>query len=177
MRLFLATISLLAIFSSSCKKADSFTQFYMYYYTDFVVQSTVGINLPFNLYSPNITSNSESTFENNDTRKDKVEEIYLETLILTVNSPANGNLNFLKSLHLYLSAGSLPEIEVAWIDDHTDDGARSILLNTTDVNLRDYIVEDSFQIRSETKTDQVILSDYVLAANMKFWVDAKVLGI
>lgn len=164
-------------FAQSCKKADSFTQFYMDYSTEFVVQSSVGINLPFNMYSPNITTNSESTFENNDTRKDKVEEIFIEQLVLSVKSPSGGDLNFLKSLHLYLSAGSLPEIEVAWIDNHTDDESTAILLNTTDANLKDYIIEDSFNIRSETTTDQIILNDYTLGADMKFWVDAKVLGI
>jgi hypothetical protein len=55
-----------------CKKIDELTQFDMEFNETTVIPSTIGINLPFNIFTPDIETNSESTFEVNDTRKDLI---------------------------------------------------------------------------------------------------------
>lgn len=45
-----------------CKAVDKLTHFDMDYDESMVISSLIGVNLPFNLWTPAITTNSESTF-------------------------------------------------------------------------------------------------------------------
>ena len=61
--IFAAILSLLI----GCKKIDKLTQFDMNYDQTVVIPSSTGVNLPFNIFSPDVQSNSETTFAINDT--------------------------------------------------------------------------------------------------------------
>lgn len=82
------------LFFAGCKKDGVGIRFKMDYETSFTVPSSNLLNLPFDLFTPDITTNSEAEFEANDTRKDKIQEIKLETLKLTITSPQGLNLIF-----------------------------------------------------------------------------------
>ena len=71
-------------FTNSCKKIDELTKFEMDYNATVVIPSTSGLGLPFSVLTPSVTSNSEATFEVNDTRKDLIEEILLKKLELRI---------------------------------------------------------------------------------------------
>ena len=61
-----AIFSLLVI-TSSCKKVGELTKFNIDYNTSTTIPASTGINLPVNLFTPDIESNSESEFAiNND---------------------------------------------------------------------------------------------------------------
>lgn len=173
----LVFILILSIPEFSCKKADKLTHFNMDYSTTFEIKSVIGINLPFNIFSPSIKTNSESTFEVNDTRKDLVEQIKPTSLKLTIQSPTDHTFNFLKSIHLFVSAVGLPEKEIAFATDLKDDDATELILDVISEDLQAYIKSDQMSIRAETVTDQIITTKYVIKADMVFWVDARILGI
>ncbi len=59
--------------STGCKQVDKLTQFNIDYVESFTLPSTLGLNLPFNLKTPSIKTNSEEFFEVNDTRKNLIE--------------------------------------------------------------------------------------------------------
>ncbi len=172
LKYFLAFIFLLLHFN--CKKIEELTQFHMPYDETFVVKSNTAIGLPFNIISPEIESNSEHTFSVNDTRKDLVKEIILEKLELSVTNPPNKNFSFLKSAAIYLSANELSEIKVAWIDE-VPENAQTIKMQTTDDNLKDYIIKEHFTLRLNTVTREVITSDHHIHAHALFFVNAKLL--
>ena len=96
---------------------------------EIVIPSSTGISLPINLLTPELETNSESTFEVNDTRKDLIEEIRLTSLILTLNAPDNADFSFLESISVYMNAQDLPEVEIAWEDDVPDNAGNQISLN------------------------------------------------
>ncbi|MBL7812599.1 MAG: hypothetical protein JNL57_10290 [Bacteroidetes bacterium] len=172
---FLFTIVSLPILSN-CKKIDKLTQFTLSYKERVVVPATASINLPFNLFTPDITTNSESEFEVHDTRKERVENIRLKTLNLTLIQPSNGQFSFLKSITIYISAEGLPEEKIAWKDNIPANPGKQLELETANTNLRDYIKKDKFKLRIALVTDEVLTSDQEVEVHSAFFVDARVLG-
>ena len=164
---------------SSCDKIDKLTQFNLKYNTEVTIKSAtiVNINTPFNFYTPAVKTNSESELEVNDSRKDLVEDIKVKELKMTIKAPEGQTFDFLKSIKIFIKAEGLEEKMIAWKTDMTDDGSTTITLETADDNLKDYILEDSFQLRTETVTDQLITQDTQIGINAVFWVDARILGI
>jgi hypothetical protein len=164
---------------SSCNKLDKLTQFDLDYQTSVTIKSAtiININTPFNFYTPEVTTNSESELEVNDSRKDLVEQIKVKELKMKITAPEGQTFDFLKSIKIYINAEGLDEKMIAWKTDLADDGATTITLETADDNLKDYILKDSFQLRTETVTDQVLTQDTDIEIDVVFWVDAKILGI
>ena len=162
--------------SCGCKKIQELTQFNMEYDESVTLPGTVGINLPFNVATPPVTSNSESTFAVNDTNKDLIEDIRLKTLDLTVNSPTNGDFSFLESISVFIAAQDLPEIRVAFAENIDSNIGNVLALSTVDVNLKDYIIKDQFTLRVSATKDEVETNDYEINIHSLFFVDAKILG-
>ena len=165
------------IMMGGCKTIDKLTQFNMDYDATVTIPSTIGINLPFNLWTPNIKTNSEETFQINDTHKDLIEQIVLKELKLNITSPQGEDFSFLKSVEIYISAEGLDEVKAAWKYDIPDDVGASITLEPTDADLKEYIKKDEFKLKITTVTDELILMDYDVEVKAKFFVDAKILGI
>lgn len=170
----LVTILLSTIFFSSC---DKLTQFDIDYETEATIQSSSPINLPFNIITPEITSNSTSTFESNNTRKDLVEEILLKQLDMEITSPSNGDFSFVNEIHIYLKADGLEDVEIAYIEDIPDNVGNKISLTPVCKDFKEYIKKDQFQISIDVTTDEVITQDHVVKIYTVFAVDAEILGV
>lgn len=159
-----------------CKAIDKLTIFTISYDTQTTVSSLVGVNLPFNLLTPAISTNSTSEFEVNETRKDLIEEITLKRLQMTVAVPENGDLSFLKSIEIYANGGNLEEKLIAW-NDSVDTTEKSIELETTPDDLQDYVKLDTLSLRVRTTVKKLLLTDYTIDIHSEFRVDARILGI
>jgi len=162
--------------ANSCKKVDELTKFYMEYNSTVVYPSTSGINLPFNVFSPSVSSNAEATFEVNDTRKDLIEEIILTKMELRVDSPNGGDFGFLESIEVYINAEDLNELRIAWYDNVPDSQGNTLEIFTSGDDIKEYIKKDNFTLRLKTVTDETIASDYEINVYSQLFVDAKVLG-
>jgi len=114
-----------------CKKLDKLTHFTLKYNETIIIPSSFGINLPVNIFTPDIESNSESEFKINNTRKDLIEEINLTSLKLIISSPSNADFGFLQSVNLYLNAEELPETKIAWKNEIPDDIGNELELEVT----------------------------------------------
>ena len=172
----LLLLSTILMVLAQCKKFDEYTKFEMEYEESVVIPSSTSKLLPFNLFTPKIETNSESTFEVNDTRKDLVESIQLTNITLTITDPDNANFSFLESIEVYLSAEGLDEIKVAWEDPVPEDTGNELVLETTDMNLEAYIKKDEFKLRLKTVTDELLSKDYHIDVHATLFVDAKILG-
>ncbi|WP_415371939.1 hypothetical protein [Patiriisocius sp. Uisw_047] len=164
-------------FLFACYKLDQLTQFDITYNEEGVIESSVLVDLLFNVYTPDINSNSESAFENNNTHRDLIEHIELSSMILEIKSPSNGNFDFLKSIETFISAEDQPEARMAWKEVIPSNSDNLIELNTSSDDLQNYLKEDKFTLRVETVTDELITSDHTIDINSVFFVDAKILGI
>ncbi|MCB0749611.1 MAG: hypothetical protein KDC90_19295 [Ignavibacteriae bacterium] len=162
---------------SSCKLLDKLTQFNMEFNQEVSIPSSTVINLPINIETEDTETNSETTFEINDTKKDLVEEILLKQIDLTITSPSNKNFDFLKSVSIYISAEGLEELKVAWLDEVPDNVGNTLDLEKTNSDLKEYIKKDEFKLRLNTTTDQIITTNYDINIHTIFKVDANILGI
>ena len=174
MRILVAIVILLGF--GACKKIDKLTEFDIDYTETVTIPSSTGISLPFNLYSPNVETNSESTFEVNDTRKDLIEAINLKQLTLTILSPNGADFSFLESITIYLNAEGLNETKLAYLDDVTANAGHSINLVVSNTDFKEYIKKDEIALRVNTVTDETIAQDHQIKVYTLFHVDAKILG-
>lgn len=161
----------------SCDKLDELTKFDMEYSQRATIPSSTGVNLPFDIFTPEMETNSESTFAVNDTRKDLIEEITLTELELFIVSPDTADFSFLNSIEVYISADGLEEILIASLDEVPEEVGNRITLNTSDADLKEYIKKDEFSLRLNTVTDELMSTDHELDVNSTFFVDAKILGL
>lgn len=164
------------ISTNSCKELDEFTQFNLNYDAEVVIPKSSVINLPLNLFTPEITTNYEEQFSANDTRKDLIEEIRISGIDITVQKPQGQTLDFLKSIEVFISADGLDEIEVASKYD-IPDGLTTLGLNYSNANLKDYVTKESIKLRVKTVMDESVQQDTELKINTRFRVNAKILGV
>lgn len=170
-------ITLLILTFISCDKIDELTKFDIDYTTNFTIQATTLLGTPFDIVTPETTTNSESEFENNNTNSNLVESVKLTTLRLDLQTPASGDFDFLNDIFIYITADGLPEQLIASKVDIPENGARSLTLDIENVELEEYIKKDSYRLRTETTTDQTIESDHEIEIYTKFKVDAEILGV
>jgi hypothetical protein len=179
-RLLASAFSFWTVFISfsapSCKKIDSFTQFELPYQAEVTIASSTGIGLPITLFTPKIESNTESVFASNSTRKDLIESIVLQKLVLAVKSPSDGHFNFLDGIEVYIRTEQLPEVLLAWKNDIPNNNSRELTLNTTEEDIQAYIKADEFRLNVKTTTDELITRDHVIDIQSVFFVDAKLIG-
>ena len=152
---------------------NSLTQFNLTFTETVTIPASSVINLPFNILTPNIQSNSESSFESNDTRKDLIESIKMSQMNLVLKSPSSGNFNFLKNIELFINADGLDEVKIAGKLNMTNDNVQSITLEVTNSELKEYIKKNEFSLRCATTTDEAITQDHTIEVNYVLFVDAK----
>lgn len=133
------------------------------------------INLPFDVSTPEQTTNSSHEFEVNDTRKDKIEKITLEDLEISITSPDQETFSFLEDISLYISSDGNPERLIAYKYDMNNSVGSKLVCNTKNEDLQAYVKANSFQIRIEAVTDELISQDIELDIYSNFFVDAKLI--
>lgn len=170
------SFALVALFVS-CDKLDELIKFEMDYDQTVVIPSSTGVDLPFDIFTPETEINSSAEFEVNDTRKDLIEEIVLKKLIMTVEVPEGEDFSFLESIIIYMSAEDLPEIKIAWNEEVSATAGEQLELVTAAEDLKEYIKKDSYTLRLKTVTDEFLSSDYEINIATTFFVDAKILGL
>ncbi|TNE55058.1 MAG: hypothetical protein EP338_04925 [Bacteroidetes bacterium] len=174
MKYLLVSVILLSLVA--CKKVDKLTQFNMKYDEVVSIPSSTGVDLPFNILSPDITTNSESTFASEDTRKDLIEQIILTNLELSVVSPSSEDFSFLKSISVFISAEGLPETKIAYQENIPDNAGSTLSLTTTNADLKEYIKQDFYSLRVNATTDEFLAEEHRINVHSVFFVDAKLLG-
>jgi hypothetical protein len=149
----------------------------MEYTSNTTIPATFGVDIPINIWTPNIPTNSEQEFESNNTAKNLIEEIVLTELTLSILSPSNASFDFLKSIEIFISADGEAEKKVAWMDDIPKTSLKTIFLLTTSDDLKAYIKADKYKLNTKTVTRQLISQDTELEITNSFFVDAKILGL
>lgn len=166
-----ATIFLLSLFVISCSVVDKLLTFTISNSTSIQIDSNLPLGTPFEISTPDVSTNSSSEFENNKTKANLVKEVKLKDLKLTITDPTDKNFSFLKSVHLYISTDADDEIELAYLDD-INTIANTIELISTDAKLDEYIKASSYKIRTEAVLKETVTSDVTIKADMNFRVTA-----
>lgn len=126
----------------SCKKKP--VEFDINYTNTVTIPATaVSINVPADFDSPEISTDSKNKFSSHNTARELIDEIKMTKFDLSV---ANGNLDFLKSLKIYLKTSELGDILIA-SKTNIPQGVTSLAMDLQDVNIKEYIFKDKIQFR------------------------------
>lgn len=164
-------IVLVIIFFSSCNKIDELLTFKINDSTEFVIENAVAVNLPFDIPTPSITTDSETEFKNNNTASNLVKNIYLDKLQLTITQPNDATFSFLKQITIYISSNGKEEIMLA-SKTNIDENATQISLDPTDARLDDYVKSESYSLRTEVTTNKIVTNSITIKADMTFTITA-----
>lgn len=134
------------------------------------------IDLPFTVYTSEQTTNSEFEFESNDTRKDKIEQIILEELRITITSPQGEDFSFLNNLEIFLSSTTQSEEEIAYLNDISENIGDELNCKVIGQDLQKFVKDDKYKIRLVTVTDEIITQDIDVNIYTNFFVDAKLIN-
>ncbi len=139
-------LSLLLI--SSCKKTkdniNEATEFDINYSTTLPIPSTsVSVNVPADFTTPEISTESSSRFATEKTTKELVDEIKMTKFDISTSS---GNLNFLKSLTIYIKSSGLADVAVA-TKTTIPQGVTAFSTDLSDANIKNYIFNDKIQFK------------------------------
>ncbi len=172
------SILLTLVLLSSCKKVDKFTQFEKEYNSEATIPSLIGVNLPFDLPTPEITTNIEKDLEVNDTRKDLIEKAILKQLKVSIVTNTNQNFNFVNDIDIFINSNSFPKKKIAFLHAIPENNSKVLLFDLIkDLDIKDYIKEDKFKLELKIVTDKTILQEVDLSIDTRIFIDAKVLGI
>ncbi|WP_026729124.1 hypothetical protein [Flavobacterium denitrificans] len=167
----IALTVLLSIFLTSCDAVDDLLTFTISNNASIKIQSTSPINLPSEIITPEVTTNSSAEFDNNKTKASLVKDVKLRSLKLSISDPSDKTFTFLKSVHLYISTTNSDEIELAYQDNIMSTN-NTIDLICTDKKLDQYIKADSYKIRTKVTLKETLTKDVTVKAEMKFKVTA-----
>jgi hypothetical protein len=156
----------------ACEKVEDLLTFKINNEADFVVPSTIGINTPFSAPVPDVTTNSQQSFENNNTNINKVKDITLNTLDLAITSPSQTTFKSLKSIEIYISADGLEEKLIAHKNEIPTTIGSTLNLETTGEKLDNYVKKESYNLRTVTVVREATFSDVYINAKMVFKVTA-----
>ncbi|MCD9575741.1 hypothetical protein [Flavobacterium soyae] len=167
----IALTLLLSLFFTSCNAVDDLLTFNISNETSIKIESTSPINLPTEIVTPDVTTNSSAEFENNKTKASLVKDVKIRSLKLSISDPSDKTFTFLKSIHLYISTTDSDEIELAY-QDNINSSSNTIDLICTDKKLDQYIKADSYKIRTQVTIKETLTKDVTIKADMTFKVTA-----
>ena len=159
----------------NCESLDNFTQFNLEYSSSVSVEPSLGINLPINLLTPEMETDSEAEFAIHNTRKDLIEEILLTEMKMNITSPSDQRFDFLNEVSVYINAEGLSEIKIAEANDIPENIGTELELTTLDNDLSEYIKKDKFSLRVNTITDKDINERVDIDVFSDFFVDAQII--
>jgi hypothetical protein len=168
-------LSVLIAFSfSSCEKTkDSIneaTEFNINYSTTIPIPtSSISVTAPAEFTSPEIPTTSSSKFASEKTSQALIDEIKMTTF--TLSNP-NGNLDFLKSISIYIKASGLGDILVA-SKSNIPIGTTSIAADLTGTNIKDHIFKDNIQFKVSVTITTGLTSDQILKIDQTVTVKGK----
>jgi len=168
---FIAISLLLSLSLTSCSAVDDLLSFTISNETSIKIKSTSPINLPSEIITPDVTTNSSAEFQNNKTKASLVKDVKLRSLKLSISDPADKTFTFLKSVHLYISTTDSDELELAY-QDNVNATTNEIDLICTDKKLDQYIKADKYKIRTKVTLKETLTKDVTVKADMKFRVTA-----
>lgn len=171
------SIALIILSLVSCNAIKKLGQFYINYNTTAVFPANIPANLPVTIYSPSLATNSSQVFQSNNTAANLIQSIALHQLVLTITSPTGQTFSFLQNVSVYISTDSLPEVEIASIQNIPANIGDTLALNCTNADLENYIKATQVKLRVSGTTDQLLTTNVNVNVYAQFFVQANLLAV
>jgi hypothetical protein len=155
----------------SCHDVEKLLKFTINDHTAITIESASPLNLPLEIPTPAVTSNSQQQYENNNTHANLVQDVRLKQLRLSITQPEAKTFTFLKSIHVYISSSQNDEIELASLDNIESD-ASVLDLVPTQQKLDAYVKASSYNLRTEVTTRETLSESVDVSVDLQFQVTA-----
>jgi len=169
--LFVPAIAAILFSIVSCKKIADLLTFPVSVENTFTVAASGPLSIPFDILTPQVTTNSTQQFQNNNSDVNKVKDIKLKKVDLTIINPPGKTFSFLQSVHIYISTDASDEIELAYLDNISTT-ANSISLITTSASLDKYVKAPSYSLRTKVVTKEALTQNVDIKNLCQFQVTA-----
>lgn len=155
-----------------CSKTEDLLTFTITDHAEITIDNGLPVSgLPFEIPTPDVSTNSEQEFENNDTRIDLVKDIRLDDLRLEITAPQGKTFSFLKSIHIYISTNQSDEILLAYLDNIPTEATLITLIPTTE-KLDSYIKSSAYKLNVSAVARETLTHDTDVRADIKYKVTA-----
>lgn len=172
---YLVLLAFVVLGTSSCKKIEELLSFDVSDSSSFTVPGTpfvTGVTLA--IPAVTVTSTAQTTYKNNNTSADYVQDVTLSQLTLTVTNPTTQNFDFLKSISLYIStdAAGANKVLLASLAS-VPTGQTSISLTPAGNKLDQYLKNSSYTLTTTAELAQTLRQNTDVRADSRFNVHAK----
>ena len=174
-QVFILLVSMLSLMS--CDELSKITQFSMPVSQDITLPKGLPAGSLSALPAVEVPTNSASFFETHSISPELVGTITLKKFDITLTSPTNKNLSFLKSINL--SVITSDSTVVAWLDSVPANVGSTVSLNVNSTrNLKSLIIDQtSFKLKIKGATSAALDTTYIIALKPEFTIDLDVLGM
>lgn len=177
-RIIFILAAFMAISTISCKKIDKLTQFDKDYSYETSIGSVIGINLPFDLPTPDIKTNISEDLALNNSKVDLIEQALVKALKVTITNPEDGDFDFLNQIEIFINADGLSKEKVAYKYDIPNTIGKTLEMDLVpDFDLQAYLKKDEFTLDITITTDKLLFHQTDIKVDATFAIDAKILGI
>jgi hypothetical protein len=160
-----------------CKALSKLTMFEMPFTQSITVPAMPEASeTPLPLVVSGIKTNIDSTLKSLKLSADLIQKVKLKEMKFTLTSPEDGDLSFIKSVEIYITANDLDDVKIASTSDVTDD-TKILVMTLADVDLKDFIMKDEFGLKVLIATDEETTVEQKIDISFKFLVDLKILGL
>jgi hypothetical protein len=171
---YLILLCVLLLGAGGCKKIASLLSFQVSDSSTFTIPGTsfftgVTVNIPV----VTVNSTSQSTYKNNGTSANYVQNVTLDRLTLTVTNPTTQNFDFLKSISIYIATDAAGSNKVLLASlSPVPTGQTSISLTPTNAKLDQYLKGDSYTLTTTVELAQTLRQNTDVRADSRFNVTA-----
>lgn len=102
-----------------------------------------------------VATNSQQYIQEYGTDSNLVLDVYLKSLAIQIQSPANQYFDFLDNIDVYISTKTLPEMLIASQSNVPKGSGTLTLIPDTAVNLKNYFLQDTIYFRLNTHINAV----------------------
>jgi hypothetical protein len=169
--LFLSAFITILFLDISCKKIEDLLTFTVNVENSFTVGASGPINIPIEILTPQVTTNSSQQFQNNNSDINRVKDIKLKKVDLQIINPPGKTFTFLESVHIYVSTNANDEIELAYLDNISS-SSNTISLIPTTASLDKYVKASSYNLRTKIVTKQALTQNVDIKNLCQFQVTA-----
>jgi hypothetical protein len=167
----IAIVLICVLTFNHCKEVEDLLTFTISDEVTMTVPSSSPFNLPVEIATPDVTTNSSQKFANNNTDASHVKDVKLQELKLSIQSPTGKTFSFLKSIQIYISTTTSNEILLASLDN-IPVSVNSISLTPTQEKLDTYAKASSYKLRTSIVTRETLTQNIELKTDLKFRVTA-----
>ncbi|MBN2766160.1 MAG: hypothetical protein JXR27_07265 [Paludibacteraceae bacterium] len=167
------SVLLIIPFFTGCDMLGELTKIPLPFSQSITIPAT-GLGASTTIETPEIETGIDSVLNDAGISSDFIEEVTLSKMEFSMSSSSD-DLSFLDEVTIYISSPGKDDMKIASAKDV--DNVSNLKFDVQDVDIKSFILGESFKLKIDIKTDELISEEKEIDINMEFIMDLKVLGM